>query len=330
MTMHPINDHADIIYNIVRMLESLIRLSQAHARIMFRDKVIVVDAVVAVQVVDISFMNSGLFQVENVMHSDFPSNPDAEYQLAERLVLDRLRLYDLGMKSDSAYADRTGSQFSMDHELDHPSWDPYNSSSSSSFMSRRGEEGHSGRSNGQISRQMESQGDWGIPPAPRDGTREYGDNRDYYPPGQHGGSQAFLRHSQSQEFASQSQSRYQNREELQYQDLHQIEEQQRNGQYRHRHVDDMHARPPPGSYYSSGGVPLQLKSGSQSTSMDNVEKEEGPLVFFPHLQPQSQKINGHEGSRKVENRRTTLESGKSPTTKDNEDDGFIDTFFGSQ
>ena len=64
--------------------------------------------------------------------------------------------------------------------------------------------------------------------------------------------------------------------------------------------------------------------------MDNVEKEEGPLVFFPHLQPQSQKINGHEESRKVENRRTTLESGKSPTTKDNEDDGFIDTFFGSQ
>ena len=115
--MHPINDHVDIMYNIVRMLESLIRISQAHARIMFRDKVIVVDAVVAVQVVEISFMNSGLFQVENVMHSDFPSNPDAEYQLAERLVLDRLRLYDLGMKSDSAYADRTGSQFSMDHEV---------------------------------------------------------------------------------------------------------------------------------------------------------------------------------------------------------------------
>ena len=48
------------------MLESLIRLAQAHARLCFQHEVTVTDAVVAVQTVEMSMMTSSLLQLDSV------------------------------------------------------------------------------------------------------------------------------------------------------------------------------------------------------------------------------------------------------------------------
>lgn len=88
----------------IRLLESLTRLSQAHARLMCRDEVGVVDAVVAVFVMEVSRAtdsggasvlggSTGVF--ESVLHSDFADDPAAEYALQERTVLEGLGLPEL-------------------------------------------------------------------------------------------------------------------------------------------------------------------------------------------------------------------------------------------
>ncbi|OLY82137.1 DNA helicase MCM9 [Smittium mucronatum] len=94
----------------IRLLESLIRISQAHARLMARDKVTKQDAIVTVMVMEASLMSSGpLFQSsgtklpdeENVLnladalHTVFPSNPNNEYVRYEKKILNMLNLNDL-------------------------------------------------------------------------------------------------------------------------------------------------------------------------------------------------------------------------------------------
>ncbi|KAM7470618.1 hypothetical protein LguiA_008801 [Lonicera macranthoides] len=63
----------------VRMLESLIRLAQAHARLMFRDKVTRLDAITAILCVESSMTTSAIVDtVGNALHSNFTENPDQE------------------------------------------------------------------------------------------------------------------------------------------------------------------------------------------------------------------------------------------------------------
>ncbi|KAM7263036.1 hypothetical protein ACFE04_000719 [Oxalis oulophora] len=70
----------------VRMLESLIRLAQAHARLMFRNEVTRLDAVTAILCIESSMTTSAIVDsVGNALHSNFTENPDQECILAKLL-----------------------------------------------------------------------------------------------------------------------------------------------------------------------------------------------------------------------------------------------------
>jgi len=63
----------------VRMLESLIRLAQAHARLMFRNEVKQLDAIAAILCIESSTTTSPIVDiVGNALHSIFTDNPDEE------------------------------------------------------------------------------------------------------------------------------------------------------------------------------------------------------------------------------------------------------------
>ena len=79
----------------IRLLESLIRLAQAHARLMFREFVTVQDALVAVTCVECSMQNSALLGSMNALHTRFPDDPQEEYSRQAALVLKRLNLEDV-------------------------------------------------------------------------------------------------------------------------------------------------------------------------------------------------------------------------------------------
>lgn len=75
----------------VRMLESLIRLAQAHARLMFRNEVTRLDAITAILCIESSMTTSAIVDsVGNALHSNFMDNPDQEYAKQERLILHKL------------------------------------------------------------------------------------------------------------------------------------------------------------------------------------------------------------------------------------------------
>lgn len=60
----------------IRMLESLIRLSQGHAKLMYREQVTMQDALMAIMAVENSMLGSALLPTRP--SSVFPQDPDAE------------------------------------------------------------------------------------------------------------------------------------------------------------------------------------------------------------------------------------------------------------
>lgn len=79
----------------VRMLESLIRLAQAHARLMFRNEVTRLDAITAILCIESSMTTSAIVDsAGNALHSNFTDNPDEEYGKQEKLILEKLRSID--------------------------------------------------------------------------------------------------------------------------------------------------------------------------------------------------------------------------------------------
>lgn len=75
----------------MRMLESLIRLAQAHARLMFRNEVTQLDAIAAILCIESSMTTSAIVDsVGNALHSNFTDNPDQEYIKQEKIVLEKL------------------------------------------------------------------------------------------------------------------------------------------------------------------------------------------------------------------------------------------------
>ncbi|XP_046559638.1 LOW QUALITY PROTEIN: DNA helicase MCM9-like [Haliotis rubra] len=79
----------------MRLLQSMIRLAQAHARLMFRDEVLVQDAVVAVTVMESSMQGAALLGGVNALHTAFPEDAEDEYRLQAELILEHLGLHDL-------------------------------------------------------------------------------------------------------------------------------------------------------------------------------------------------------------------------------------------
>ncbi|XP_077224406.1 minichromosome maintenance 9 isoform X2 [Tasmannia lanceolata] len=79
----------------VRMLESLIRLAQAHARLMFRNEVTRLDAIAAILCVESSMTTSAIVDsAGNALHSNFTENPDEEFAKQEKLILGQLQSID--------------------------------------------------------------------------------------------------------------------------------------------------------------------------------------------------------------------------------------------
>ena len=74
------SDYAESARTTVRLLESLIRIAEAHARLMARDTVCSQDAIVAILLVQ-SSLNAGTLggasQI-SALHHDFPEDPDKE------------------------------------------------------------------------------------------------------------------------------------------------------------------------------------------------------------------------------------------------------------
>ncbi|KAM5325570.1 DNA helicase MCM9 isoform 2-T2 [Glossophaga mutica] len=79
----------------IRLLESLIRLAEAHARLMFRDTVTLEDAITVVSVMESSMQGGALLGGVNALHTSFPENPLEQYQQQCELILERLELHNL-------------------------------------------------------------------------------------------------------------------------------------------------------------------------------------------------------------------------------------------
>ncbi|GAB1295111.1 DNA helicase MCM9 [Apodemus speciosus] len=79
----------------IRLLESLIRLAEAHARLMFRSTVTLEDAITVVSVMESSMQGGALLGGVNALHTSFPESPRAQYRRQCELILEKLELQGL-------------------------------------------------------------------------------------------------------------------------------------------------------------------------------------------------------------------------------------------
>lgn len=92
----------------IRLLESLVRLAQAHARLVAHDEADLTDAVVAVTMVEASTNSLNVLPNTSILHQDFPDDPDEAQREQNTKVLhalDLLHLLDRG--SDQACGRRS-------------------------------------------------------------------------------------------------------------------------------------------------------------------------------------------------------------------------------
>ncbi|XP_029903789.1 DNA helicase MCM9 [Myripristis murdjan] len=86
------NDGRNAARTTIRMLESLSRLAEAHARLMYRGTVTIEDAVMAVSVMECSMQGGALLGDINALHTQFPADPRQQYQTQCQIVLEGLKL----------------------------------------------------------------------------------------------------------------------------------------------------------------------------------------------------------------------------------------------
>ncbi|GIY24011.1 DNA helicase MCM9 [Caerostris extrusa] len=67
-----------------RLLQSLIRLAEGHARLMFRDKVLVIDAIMAIILMESSMSGSAILDGLTTLHTSFPEDPKFQYTEKKR------------------------------------------------------------------------------------------------------------------------------------------------------------------------------------------------------------------------------------------------------
>ncbi|XP_057667662.1 DNA helicase MCM9-like [Diorhabda carinulata] len=80
----------------VRLLESLIRLSEGHARLMYHEKVLVIDSIFAIFLIDISMdFDSSVLNLNTQVISVFPERPKATYKDLLETILSKLQLFDI-------------------------------------------------------------------------------------------------------------------------------------------------------------------------------------------------------------------------------------------
>lgn len=91
----------------VRLLDSLVRLSQGHARLMFHKEVEIIDAIMAVVLVETAMENDySDFALNLDTRADFPFDPEGNYQELVEIVLKKLHLDDLLEKELTAITHR--------------------------------------------------------------------------------------------------------------------------------------------------------------------------------------------------------------------------------
>ncbi|XP_053301646.1 DNA helicase MCM9 isoform X2 [Pleuronectes platessa] len=76
----------------IRMLESLSRLAEAHARLMYRETVTIEDAVMAVSVMECSMQGGALLGNVNALLTSFPEDPGQQYEAQSQVLLEGLNL----------------------------------------------------------------------------------------------------------------------------------------------------------------------------------------------------------------------------------------------
>lgn len=76
----------------LRLLESLVRLAQAHARLLMREDVIVQDAVVACSLMESSITSTCIFGTDSIVQGKFPDNAETHYTNLQQTVLTALGL----------------------------------------------------------------------------------------------------------------------------------------------------------------------------------------------------------------------------------------------
>ena len=73
-------DQRNSMRTTIRLLESLIRIAQAHARFMCRKHVFVQDAIIAIYLMESSILCTGILGTRVNIHNPFAVDPDSEYQ----------------------------------------------------------------------------------------------------------------------------------------------------------------------------------------------------------------------------------------------------------
>lgn len=89
------SEYRDPARTTVRMLDSLIRLSQAHCRLMYRTIILPIDAITAISLVDLSMQDCTLEDTESALHSTFFKYPDFEYLCTAKKLLTTMNLYEI-------------------------------------------------------------------------------------------------------------------------------------------------------------------------------------------------------------------------------------------
>ncbi|CAH0723666.1 unnamed protein product, partial [Brenthis ino] len=89
------SEYRDPSRTTVRMLDSLIRLSQAHCRLMYRKTILPIDAIIAITLVDLSMQDCTLEDTADALHSTYQKYPDFDYLCTAKKLLTKMSLYDI-------------------------------------------------------------------------------------------------------------------------------------------------------------------------------------------------------------------------------------------